>query len=160
MGCSLIVDIGGVMGAGQPLIVDEAVTIPAFAAFTFTEPAHVVLDLRRVGRGLQIDGSIDVRVDGPCDRCLEDVSVATRIEVEERFDPPGGTSDPFAENNVLSGDALDVGDLTRQLVTSALPMGFVCMNECAGLCPQCGHNRNDGACACGSAILEGDHGES
>lgn len=147
------------MGAGQPLTVDEAVSIPAFADFAFTEPAHVVLALRRVDRGLQIDGTIDIRVDGPCDRCLEDVSVPTHIEVEERFDPPGGTSDPFAENNVLSGNSLDVGDLTRQLVTSALPMGFVCKEECAGLCPQCGHNRNESTCTCALSTLEGDHGE-
>jgi uncharacterized protein len=159
MGSSLVVDIGGVMGSGQPLHVDDSASIPAFAAFTFTEPAHVVLDLRRVDRGLQIDGSIDVQVDGPCDRCLEDVSVPIHIEVEERFDPPSGTSDPFAENNVLSGDLLDVGDLTRQLVTSALPMGFVCKDDCAGLCPQCGRNRNETMCTCDLALLEGDHGE-
>ncbi len=148
MASNLTIDVGGVLIAGRRITLEDVVEIPAFGAFSFPEPAHVSLDIRRVERGLQIDGSIDAIVTGPCDRCLEDVTIPVNVVVEERFDPPAGTADPFGEHNVLSGEDLDAGDLVRQLVTTALPMGFVCSDGCLGLCPQCGHNRNEEPCDC------------
>ncbi len=125
---------------------DAIVSIPSFGFFRFPDDAHTSLDLQRIDRGLQIDGDIDVTVNGPCDRCLTDVTVPMRFDVVERFDRPGTESDPFAEHNVLHGDELDVGDLVRQIVTSALPFGFVCADDCRGLCPTCGGNRNSEPC--------------
>jgi uncharacterized protein len=118
-----------------------------------------VVDLRRVEKGLQIDGSIVASVAGECDRCLGDVVITLEVDVDERFDPPGGSSDPFGENNVLDGTNLDVGDLVRQLVTAALPFGLVCSDECRGLCATCGQNRNLGS-ACRCPEMEGENGES
>jgi uncharacterized metal-binding protein YceD (DUF177 family) len=149
MGSSLVIDIGSVLFAGRPMSLDDRIDVPPFSAFTFPQPAHVRLDLRRVDRGLDVGGTIDVAVGGPCGRCLEDVVVPMTVEVEERFDPPSGTSDPFGENNVLSGTDLDVADLVRQLVTSALPLTLTCGEDCRGLCDTCGRIKNaGGGCSC------------
>ena len=138
---------------------DEAIVVPAFSNFRFPDPAHAELDLRRVGRGVAIDGRVEIGVAGECDRCLEDATYRLRFVVDERIDPPAGAADPFAENNVLNGTALDIGDLVRQLVTSALPFGLVCSEECRGLCTICGQSKNPGGgCVC--PVTEGNHGES
>ncbi len=161
MGSSLVIDIGSVLFAGRPVSLDERLEVPPFSTFTFPQPAHVRLEVRRVDRGLDIGGTIDALVEGPCDRCLDDVVVPMTVEVEERFDPPSGTSDPFGENNVLNGTALDVGDLVRQLVTSALPYVLTCGETCPGLCQQCGRkvNEEDG-CSCPSTVkTEGPFGK-
>jgi uncharacterized protein len=165
MGSSLVIDIGSVLFAGRPMSLDECVEVPPFSTFTFPQPAHARLDVRRVDRGLDIGGTIEAMIAGPCDRCLDDVVVPMTVEVEERFDPPSGTSDPFGENNVLNGTALDVGDLVRQLVTSALPYVLTCGETCPGLCQRCGRkNGGEDGCTCPSTIkaegkAEGDHGE-
>lgn len=160
MGSSLI-DVGTVLFAGRPMVLDERVEVPPFSSFTFPQPAHVRLELRRVGRGLEIGGTIDVNVAGACDRCLEDVSLPATVDVEERFDPPGGANDPFGENNVLNGTDLDLGDLVRQLVDSALPMVLTCSETCRGLCDTCGRSKNPGGgCTCLPESTEGNHGES
>ena len=160
MGSSLVIDIGSVLFAGRPVSLDERVEVPPFSEFTFPQPAHIRLELRRVDRGLDISGTVELVVAGPCGRCLEDVVVPMTVEVEERFDPPGGTSDPFGENNVLNGTDLDVADLVRQLVTSALPLTLTCGEDCRGLCDTCGKSKNaGGGCTC-PALTEGDHGES
>ncbi len=139
---------------------DERVEVPPFSSFTFPHPAHVRLELRRVDRGVQIDGTLEVDVAGVCDRCLEDVTVPMTVEVEERFDPPSGTTDPFGENNVLSGTSLDVSDLVRQLATSALPYGLTCSETCRGLCERCGRSKNaGGGCTCPLVNTEGDNGK-
>lgn len=132
---------------------DETVEVPAFSTIRF-EPAHVALELRRVDRGVQIDGIVEVVAVGECGRCLEDARLPLRIEVDERFDPPSGTSDPFGENNVLNGTQLDVGDLVRQVVTISLPYGLVCSEACRGLCATCGRSKNPGG-GCDCPITEG-----
>ncbi len=161
MGSSLVIDIGSVLFAGRPMSLDERIEVPPFSTFTFTQPAHARLDLRRVDRGLDIDGTIEATIAGQCDRCLDDVIVPMAVEVEERFDPPSGTSDPFGENNVLNGTTLDVGDLVRQLVTSALPYVLACGETCSGLCQRCGRkNGVEDGCACPSTMkADGPHDE-
>jgi uncharacterized protein len=164
MGSPLVIDVGSVLFAGRPMALDEHVEVPPFSSVTFPQPAHVRLDLRRVDRGLDVSGTIDAVAEGQCDRCLDDVVVPITVDVEERFDPPSGTSDPFGENNVLSGTNLDVSDLARQLVTSALPLILACGEDCRGLCDTCGRSKNPGGgCTCtpgARELSEGDHGES
>ncbi len=151
MGSSLIIDVGTLLFAGRPMSLDERVEVPPFSTYTFPHPAHAQLELHRVGRGVEIDGTVGVNVAGTCDRCLDDVVVPITVEVEERFDPPDGTSDPFGENNVLNGTSLDVSDLVRQVVTTALPYGLVCSETCRGLCARCGRSKNPGGgCECPS----------
>jgi uncharacterized protein len=133
MGPSLKIDVGSVLaGSGRRFTVDEHVDLPDFEAFSFPEPAHVVLNLGEVDRGLHLDGTIDVAAHSPCGRCLEDVTVPLHVEVEERLEA-GGKRDPLDLNNVLDGDELDVADLARQLTASALPMGVLCDEACGGV---------------------------
>ncbi len=161
MGSSLEIDVGTVLFAGQPMSLDNLLDIPPFGSFTFPHPVRVAIDVRRVGQGLDITGSIEADVGAECARCLEDVVLPMTVAVEERLDPPSGTDDPFGENNVLNGTSLDVTDLVRQVLTSALPYGLTCKDDCRGLCMSCGRNKNEeGTCTCDSSTSEGDHGES
>ena len=49
----------------------------------------------------------------------------------------------------MTDEVLDLSDMAAEQVLLALPMRVVCAEECAGLCPQCGGNRNlEGACRC------------
>lgn len=145
----LKVDVGAVLaGTGRRLALDEQVALPPFETFAFPTPAHVVLELAGVERGLHVDGAIDVEAHAQCDRCLEEVLVPLHVEVEERFEPRSGKDDPLDVNNVLDGDALDVADLVRQLTASALPMGVLCNEACRGLCARCGLAKIEGGCTC------------
>jgi uncharacterized metal-binding protein YceD (DUF177 family) len=133
MGPSLRIDVGPVLaGTGRHLAVDELVDLPPFATFSFPQPAHIVFDVSRIGRGLHVGGTIDVEAHGECGRCLKEVVVPLHVEVEEELET-GGKRHPLDLNNVLEGDDLDVADLARQLTTSALPLGVLCDEACGGL---------------------------
>ena len=43
---------------------------------------------------------------------------------------------------------LDLTEALRQYALLAIPMRPLCREDCAGLCPTCGHNLNQGACGC------------
>ncbi len=138
------VDVGPVLWAGRELTVEETVQLPEFEGHVFPAPARVSLEIRRLDRGLEIIGSIDAAYAGMCDRCLGEVNRAMHLDVDEQF--AAESSDPFAESNVLQGTLLDIDDLTRQLIDSALPLTILCSEECRGLCDTCGQSRE--ACLC------------
>ena len=150
------IDIGGLLGGGRQLmLVDDEVPIEPFEGATFPQPARVHLELRYVDRMLTLEGGVDARAHGQCDRCLEDVDRDIHVDLDERIDPSlaGRDEEPFGDANVLTGDRLDVADLAQQVVLSIMPMGLLCGDDCKGLCGRCGANVNAGACSC-------DNGES
>jgi uncharacterized protein len=134
------------------MVVTDQVPIAPFEGVTFPEPARIALELRQADRMLVVEGSIDTRLRGPCDACLEDVDRTLHVDVDERLDPSHGREvEPFGESNVLTGERLDLADLAQQSILSAMPMGLRCSPECRGLCPACGANRNAGECSCDDA---------
>jgi uncharacterized protein len=141
------IDIGGVLQTGRELKVHDSLALPDFASFRFTEPAGVSLVIRRIGQGLELRGTVEVIGEGECARCLDEVSYPLSLEIDENFEPAAELGDPLSESNVLSGDELDVRDLVRQLIDSALPYVILCREDCQGLCADCGLKR-DGACRC------------
>ena len=146
------VDISGVLATGRPLALDAHVRVPSFGSYTFAEPARLAVEICRIDHDLGLSGSICATASGVCDRCLRDVHTAIDVEVDECI-PVGSQSEAdFAESNVLEGTFLDVADLARQLIDSALPMLLLCSDDCPGLCPSCGSVLRDGPCACSVSV--------
>ncbi len=150
MASSNIIDIGSLLvGGRQTLRLDQSVRLEPFEGWRFPQAAKVLLDIHGIERTLEVVGTIDVEAQGDCDRCLEGVSEHMHVDVDEELEPKAALKDdPFSESNVLSGDRLDVADLTRQLVLSAAPFTVLCSPQCQGLCTSCGQNKNQGACTC------------
>jgi uncharacterized protein len=150
MATSYKIDVGGLLAGGrQRLVIDQQVEIEPFEGVTFPEPAQVHLDMHASGDMLEIAGTIDAKYHGECNRCLGDVDRQMTVEVDEQLDAgPDAQRDPFGASNVLTGDRLDVKDLATQLICSAIPLNVLCGQECRGICPVCGENKNTGACTC------------
>jgi uncharacterized protein len=128
------------------------------SAFRFADAAWrldaVSLAVSRDGDDVDVAGRIAVTVPQRCGRCLEDYPAALEAAVDLRFAPR-----PAASHNAELGrddldvdfydnDQLNLGALVENEATLALPMKPLCRDDCRGLCPGCGSNRNLGACAC------------
>jgi uncharacterized protein len=72
-----------------------------------------------------------------CARCLEDFTITV-------------APDAIFSYEVRPSDVVDITGDVRQEVILAYPMIPVCRPRCRGLCPACGQNLNQGACAHGS----------
>ncbi len=126
------IDVGPVLGAGRELELHQTVPLPEFESYSFPEPAQVDVTIRRLGRGIELEGTIDTTAVGACARCLNDVRLPIHLDVDERLGPQIDQGDPFAEN-ILVDDQLDLTDLVRQLIDSALPMVLLCKEDCPGI---------------------------
>jgi DUF177 domain-containing protein len=109
-------------------------------------PAEVPAQLdvsRTTGNGWFLRLRFDVRLSGPCMRCLEDAGSALAVDARE-VDQPGSDDDEL-ESPYLDGDELDVHAWARDALVLELPTQIVCTEECQGLCAVCGENLNTAA---------------
>jgi uncharacterized protein len=57
--------------------------------------------------------------------------------------PDGAGSFTVDEHHVI-----DLTEAIRQYAEMKMPMKPLCRDDCAGICPSCGRNRNEGDCDC------------
>jgi len=99
-------------------------------------PVTYDLHASRVGRGVLVRGSASVRVAGPCTRCLEPSEmVLAAPDVCQFHEQP-------------AGETLDLAPQLREDLLINLPMKRLCRDDCRGLCPVCGGDRNRRRCRC------------
>ncbi len=119
-----------------------------------TVEADAVLD--SVDGGIQVTATVTAPWSGECRRCLKPVGGHLVAHVREvyRPRPPGEAPDEDEETYPLSGELLDLRPLVRDAILLELPIAPLCREDCAGLCPTCGADRNDGACGCPPAAAD------
>lgn len=97
-------------------------------------------------------GAVAGEVRGTCRRCLTEVLVTVDARVDVLF-----TTDPDAADDpgvYPLGDRdthIDLRPVLREELALAAPSYFLCRDDCAGLCPRCGADLNQGPCGCSAA---------
>ncbi|MBZ5727816.1 MAG: DUF177 domain-containing protein [Acidobacteriia bacterium] len=124
--------------------------------------AGVAEMLPHTGGEVRIKGRYTVEMAADCDRCLG----PARFPLDAGFDlfyrpmsviakdEEVEIDEGEAEIGFYEGGGLELEDILREQVLLALPMQRVCSAVCQGICPVCGQNRNETACAC--TIESGD----
>ena len=112
--------------------------------------------LLRTNRSILVRAKLDLKVELECSRCLRSFDQPMTIEFEEEYFPTldvisGVHLPPADEPGVFTIDEHHVIDLTeaiRQYTLMNIPMKPLCREDCAGICPACGENRNISGCDC------------
>lgn len=139
------------------------------------EPLEATLQVLPQRDGLLLRGTLRGVVSVPCDRCAEDARVEVDHRFDE-FEPLGPEpeeasgrrvkprhakkqapqdaareeegADPSFIRETLAGPELDVGAVLWEQFLLTLPVKPLCREDCKGLCPVCGRNRNLEDCGC------------
>ena len=131
-------------------------TLPSTPDLDYASPVVGYLDFHRTSNMLIIRGELEAAVREACVRCLDEVIVPIQAEVEEEFtienlhvatnanEEEGRQSvdDLFRDQDLL------LGEFIRQQLLLAKPEYPLCAADCKGLCPHCGCDLNNEACAC------------
>lgn len=89
------------------------------------------------------------RIRGTCRRCLKDLVVPLGADVEVLFSAdPETADDPSVYPLPAPVTRVDVRPAVREEIALAVSAYPLCREECAGLCPRCGADLNDGPCQC------------
>jgi DUF177 domain-containing protein len=104
-------------------------------------PAPAELTVTRASSGTVLELALDVKLDGPCFRCLSDAELPLSLRLREYEDAkPEGDDDLRTE--YLEDDRVDLSSWAHDAIALALPDKILCRPECAGLCPVCGKDLN------------------
>lgn len=101
--------------------------------------------LSRTKEGILVQGQLEVGLEGECSRCLDPVLQTLPIEIEELYSYPASPDIEFA---VHEDGNLDLAPLLRAEIMIAGSRNLMCREDCQGLCPDCGANRNREICTC------------
>lgn len=120
------------------------------------------MELMRTDEGVLVRGRVFTEVETSCSRCLAPFDCPVSLDIEEEFLPTfdvisGLPLPPPEDPDAFTIDdhhILDLHEAVRQYALLALPMKALCRQDCAGLCPECGHNLNEGTCSCPPSSLD------
>jgi len=121
-------------------------------------PVTMEIDVSPLSKGCLIEGSFKYEAVLPCARCLEAVKVSGHasfaVEVKPRsaikvVDETESEAELGEIDEVyLDGDTYDTSELVKEQMYLLLPERVLCSDECKGICPNCGANRNETECKC------------
>jgi uncharacterized protein len=130
---------------------DETVAVPEL---DYRERVSGRIHMLRTQRGVLVRAEIGVDPTLECARCLDSFELPLRLSISEEFIPErdpvtGEAVEADVEDFRIDGrNVLDLSEAIRQYEEAALPIQPVCQEQCAGLCPVCGRNRNVETCDC------------
>jgi uncharacterized protein len=117
--------------------------------------------LLRTQRSVLAKCTVNTDIELTCSRCLSLFRYPLTLNFEEEYLPTvdaiSGAPLPPPEEGVFTIDEHHILDLTEaisQYTLLAIPMKPLCHKECAGLCPNCGHNLNQGRCDCPTETID------
>lgn len=136
-------------------------------------PLSLSAHLTNVGDHVYVEGVIDGTFVRECVRCLKRYEAYAEVPFQTAYQASDTTArtrgrgratkdhrqtsdeegDPKASDQeyevyACSGDRVELAEMLREHIILSTPMQLLCHEECRGLCPVCGQDRNEHPCRC------------
>lgn len=120
--------------------------------FRLPEALVAELSITNAEESFLVRGSLKGIAEISCSRCLSPAKIKIEIKIEEEVlsideiesDDADGLPDSYSHDY----DSIDLSPMIEQTLIIDLPAVPLCKNDCAGLCPVCGLDRNLDQCDC------------
>ena len=151
--------LSGEVGATRVFSIDDEAIVSEGGGF---HGISGVVKLIRTDRGILLFSEISGDGLNECARCLAPSVSTLNIALEEEYFPVNGDlgagssllrqkvveEEEIPEFWIDETNNLDASEAIRQALVSEMPLIPLCVPECAGICPECGNNRNTNPCGC------------
>lgn len=143
----LRVDIGSIIDRpGASTTLHERLVVPGSSSSP-EAAIEIEVNLDSMIEGIGVHGTIRGTAAGQCTRCLEPIDVPVDLELREVYLAAGAETED-GEAYEVDGTEVDLEPLIRDVLSLELPAYPRCREDCAGLCPSCGVDRNTTDCSC------------
>ena len=120
------------------------------------KPVNIAGKVKKQIAQFDVSGEIKGEIELDCTRCLQPQIMVLDIPFNvEYISAEHLTSDKDAELgerdldvSVYEDDKINLDELAREQILLSLPTRFYCKDDCRGLCPICGANKNLTNCNC------------
>jgi uncharacterized protein len=151
----LVINLATLPAGRSRLEVEASAASIGLPETEWAEPVRADLSLDRSGEQVTVRGDVRGTARLECVRCLRAFDLRVDVTVLVHADRAGTSR--RAEQEELERDdymrfhdgrQLDVGEDVREALLLEIPINPRCREDCQGLCPRCGGDRNEGACDC------------
>ncbi|WP_368780927.1 DUF177 domain-containing protein [Alicyclobacillus fastidiosus] len=101
---------------------------------------------------LLVEGKIETTVHYICSRCLTVFERPLSTRLSRAYSVDAGQVEE--DIPLVSGESLDLTPDIEEAVFLSLDERPLCQDDCKGLCPECGRNRNEEACSCDTRPID------
>ncbi|MFC1731758.1 DUF177 domain-containing protein [candidate division KSB1 bacterium] len=154
----MILRLRGLKQGEHSLSFDEPASDYDLDAEHFPGTVHSDVMINLHGKNYYIKIKSSLKAVFECDRCLDsfEYPIDAAAELICTEDP---SLNPDNEKEGLyflpvGGDTVKLDEDIRQSILLLLPMKLLCSEECKGLCPECGINRNHASCSCDPLTID------
>lgn len=144
----LSVDVSDLLrhpGKSETFAFRHAFTGLAVPLASVEEGSELDFDLRldALVDGIEVTGRVSGTVTLECRRCLVRFGERFEVQLDELYLYPGRAGGAAYE---IVDEHIDLEPVVRDEVVLALPLNPLCREDCRGLCPACGADRNEADC--------------
>ncbi len=111
---------------------------------SFSSPINVKGSIERNDNVFLIRGEVQTEVILQCSRCLRTVKYPLSTAFSQMYSETGEGEDVLP----IRGDRIDLNVPVKESILLELPIKVLCSEDCKGLCPICGGDRNTTQCDC------------
>ena len=116
----------------------------------FNSPVVIDGSIEQDGDTLMVTGEVRTEVILQCSRCLGTVKHPLHSGFSQEYSETGQGEDVMP----VKGDSIDLRKPVIESILLELPVKVLCREECKGLCPVCGTDRNMKECGCTSHEID------
>ena len=120
-------------------------------------PLEGWLRLEPAGHRVVLRGLVKALLRTECARCLEEFDLAAEENVFAVYvpQPVDDRQDELEAESLnqefITGEEIDLWPMVYEHLVLGIPIKTLCREDCLGLCPVCGQNKNESKCECQSA---------
>lgn len=136
--------------------------IPSDDRVRLSNPPAISGRVQKVGPKVKLEGQLQAQAEVECDRCLRPIEIPVhtdfKVEYVTREDYVASQAAELGEEDlqlsVYDGEVIDIDELVNEQLLLAVPTRSLCQENCKGLCPVCGADRNLTDCRCEVADID------
>lgn len=139
---------------GADMMVADSVAMPplcvANETFTFTRPVTFEVKLTNTSAGVVASGRVHAEVSTDCSRCLKTFEMPLDGDVEAFYVGRTHVNEMPEEQQVepIQEGRIDLAPSIMTALVVEAPFAPVHAEDCKGICPRCGVDRNVEECGC------------
>lgn len=114
------------------------------------EPMQLQGSVTNTGTSFLVEATVKADVELICARCLEHYPYTLEVVFTENYT----RSEPEEGFRHFSGDEIPLDEAVLEGLNLSMPLRGFCREDCQGLCPLCGINRNQSSCGCKEETLD------
>lgn len=149
----------------EGLTIEIKDSLDLFDTGTAATPFTAMVKIHPVAAGaFHVSGAVSTVLELECSRCLRSFPFPLQDTAMDFDLFPEGSLQTGADHELgrgeldtefYQGDAIEPRELIREQLLLAIPMVPVHREDCKGLCPVCGADRNERKCGCTPDTLPG-----